>query len=674
MKKIDLHIHTVKSHLDAGFTFSIDKLKEYIKSAELDCIAITNHNLFDLKQFSEIVEAVDIPVFPGIEVNLEGAQILVISDGADLDDFGSKCATIKTACEKDNWINIELFEAIFGDLSRYILIPHYEKKPAIKEETLARLGEHVTAGEVSSAKKFMYCWKDDARLAPVYFSDCRISEDLENMPVRQTYINCDEISFSVVKNCLRDRTKLALSRSDGNKLFQALQNGQQISTGLNVIIGERSSGKSHTLTQINDSFSRIKYIRQFDLVARDAKEDQKRFNEILAKRHSLFSRDYLSELQAVVNDVLDIDLEQDARDAESYIESLLKYASETEKHDAFSKAVLFREDTFSAVEPKGLKELIASTKNLMRNEEYRNVIEKHVSVSTLEKLYSNLLAVFVEKETERRKKVWVNELVKSVKSQLQVRSAAPSVEDFDPYRLAMNQRKVQKFDDMVKRARQPREVLRTSKGAFQIVAEVGSFKGAIELKNLSRRVVAFSDAFAHYDQPYAFLRELKKLDTEIPHEEFYRYFVRIDYNILNKDGIKASGGERSEFFLLQELEESTSFDMLLIDEPESSFDNLFLRKQVNEMIKDIAKNMPVVLVTHNSTVGASIQPDYLICTTKEIQGGEVKWNLFSGFPTNKELESIDGNSISTYDVMMAYFEAGHEAYQERRLGYEDLKN
>ena len=66
--------------------------------------------------------------------------------------------------------------------------------------------------------------------------------------------------------------------------------------------------------------------------------------------------------------------------------------------------------------------------------------------------------------------------------------------------------------------------------------------------------------------------------------------------------------------------------------------------------------------------------DYLICTTKKILGGEIKWNLFSGFPTNKTLESVDGDSISTYEVMMAYFEAGDEAYQERRLVYEDLKD
>ena len=82
----------------------------------------------------------------------------------------------------------------------------------------------------------------------------------------------------------------------------------------------------------------------------------------------------------------------------------------------------------------------------------------------------------------------------------------------------------------------------------------------------------------------------------------------------------------------------------------------------------------MVLVTHNSTVGASIRPDYLICTTKEIQSGTIMWNLYSGFPTNKELKSIDGGTLKTYNVMMSYFEAGHDAYHERKLGYEDLKN
>ncbi len=127
--------------------------------------------------------------------------------------------------------------------------------------------------------------------------------------------------------------------------------------------------------------------------------------------------------------------------------------------------------------------------------------------------------------------------------------------------------------------------------------------------------------------------------------------------------------------MLQAIENAQSTDMLLIDEPESSFDNLFLKNEVNEIIKEISKTMPVVLVTHNNTVGMSVKPDYLLCTKKETEtDGAVNWRIYSGYPTNKELLSTDGKSLSTWEITMGCFEAGPEAYDERREGYEGLKN
>lgn len=69
LKKIDLHIHTVPTFSDVDFTFSLRKLKEYVLSANLDAIAITNHDIFELDQFSEIVQELGCVVFPGIEIN-----------------------------------------------------------------------------------------------------------------------------------------------------------------------------------------------------------------------------------------------------------------------------------------------------------------------------------------------------------------------------------------------------------------------------------------------------------------------------------------------------------------------------------------------------------------------------------------------------------------------------
>ena len=80
MKKIDLHTHTIPTFSDVDFEFSLPKVQEYIERLELDAIAITNHNTFDLKQYFEIRNSVSIIVFPGIEIDLEGGHILVISD------------------------------------------------------------------------------------------------------------------------------------------------------------------------------------------------------------------------------------------------------------------------------------------------------------------------------------------------------------------------------------------------------------------------------------------------------------------------------------------------------------------------------------------------------------------------------------------------------------------
>lgn len=228
MRKIDFHLHTVASPLDAEFEFCQSKLDEYINGAGLECIAITNHNLFDKAQFITISDHIDIPVYPGIEVNLERGQILVISDGEDLDEFDAACRQVTTKCnEFGGSIGVEDFKHIFGDLGKLILIPHYEKKPPIDDQTLACLSPFVTAGEVSSPKKFMYCMKGDDRLVPVYFSDCRIRQDLNALPIRQTFLDCSELNFKAIKECLRDKSKVALSRDDGNSLFRSLRMGSR---------------------------------------------------------------------------------------------------------------------------------------------------------------------------------------------------------------------------------------------------------------------------------------------------------------------------------------------------------------------------------------------------------------------------------------------------------------
>ena len=122
------------------------------------------------------------------------------------------------------------------------------------------------------------------------------------------------------------------------------------------------------------------------------------------------------------------------------------------------------------------------------------------------------------------------------------------------------------------------------------------------------------------------------------------------------------------------MQDAHHHDLLLIDEPESSFDNLFLKNEVNEQIKQIAKTVPVIIVTHNNTVGASIKPDYVLYTKRVIEDKKAKFRIYSGNPSDTKLTTTTGEEISNYYIMLNCLEAGDNAYQERGKSYETLKN
>lgn len=677
MIKIDFHIHTVATASDSHFEFDINAVIKYVSEAKLDAIAITNHNVFDLEQYNKIVESVDCTVYPGIEINLEGGHLLVISEDKELDEFSHYCSQVtEKVVNPSISISVDDLKQIYPKLADYILIPHYDKKPSLPDDAIQKLSEYICAGEVNSPKKFMYCIKDESRLVPLYFSDSRMSVNLRSLPVRQTFLSCEDAGFSSIKSCLNDKRKVALSSSESSSLFQIFDNGQMLSTGLNVILGERSSGKSYTLDKIfseQSVFGKPKYIKQFSLVERDEGKDEQKFDELLRRNHSLLSRDYLDPLKNVVDDVMNIDLDLDQRNVAEYVDSLVKHAKESERHDTFSKAKLFGEEEFPILSQEGLTKLIDSTKNLISNIEFRPIIERNVSLEGLKSLYIELMQEYSRKEEETLKKKWVNQLVGEIKNKLKQRTAATTITDIDFYKIALNISKVRKFRTVVDYAKSERIIENKNLQGFEIVARSIPFNGAGDLKKLSRLKSAFKDAYDVYGDPYQYLQALKKVEG-LEEAEYYKYFVKIEYKILNKDGFEVSGGERSEFNLLQEIQDAQKHDILLIDEPESSFDNLFLKQEVNGIIKNIAQSMPVVIVTHNSTVGASIKPDYLLYTRKELENSEIKYRVYSGSPTSKTLLSVDGKSLNTIDITMNCLEAGNIAYNERRETYENLKN
>ncbi|MCR5192247.1 MAG: phosphotransferase [Bacteroidales bacterium] len=679
MKRCDLHIHTVASVSDRTFTFDKNVLVDYVEKTGLDVVAITNHNLFDYTQFYEIKNALpNTVVLPGIEVDLERGHILVISNNDDgtLFDFNGKCEEVKNLIKtKDDDINYDTFIRIFGDLSKYLLIPHYEKEPKLHKDIIVKLDRNIIAGEVSSVKKFIYMKKEGSELTPVYFSDFRIEKDVtpDMYPVSHTFFDIDQVNVNTLKLCLMDKTKVSLTSEKGIELFQIFPNGQMLSTGLNIMFGKRSTGKTHTLNAIANRFEgKAKYIKQFELL-NTGKNDSDQFENDLKVRQENSAEDYLREFGIIVTDILKTcSADEDEMKLQKYLEAVISSAQQSDVNDVFSKSKLFNESDFKEQSHDEIRKLISATLTLLESQLYKPIINKHLPETSLKALLKELIEQCRKEHIQGQYFKEVNNMIKTVKESLQLKSAAPRIPDIDLYQNFINKKKREIFAQVALAVKKKKTISTEKAGHFTISVSVRPFANATDLKTIGLRQVSLTNAFAKYGDPIQYLDELKAAGIES--DRIYKLFAAIDYRILNSLGLPVSGGERSEFNFLQKIKDAILCDILIIDEPESSFDNIFLKNEVNKFIKEMAESMPVIISTHNNTIGGSIKPDYILYTEKKIEADGPHFNIYSGYPTAKDLKDVEGNSIENYEITLNSLEAGEQAYSERKDIYETLKN
>ena len=679
MKRCDLHIHTVASVSDRIFTFDKDVLVDYVEKTGLDVIAITNHNLFDYMQFQEIKDALpNTIILPGIEVDLERGHILVIANNDDgtLFDFNGKCEEVKNLIKtKNDDISYNTFIRIFGDLSKYLLIPHYEKDPKLHKDVIEKLDRNIIAGEVSSVKKFIYMQKEDSELTPVYFSDFRIEKGVtpDKFPVSHTFFDIDQVNVNTLKHCLLDKTKVSLTSEKGTELFQIFPNGQMLSTGLNIMFGKRSTGKTHTLNAIANRFEgKAKYIKQFELL-NTGKNDSDQFENDLKVRQENSAENYLREFGVIVTDMLKTcSADEDEMKLHKYLEAVMSSAQQSGVNDVFSKSKLFNESDFKEQSHDEIKKLITATLSLLESQLYKQIINKHLQETSLKTLLKELIEQCRKENVQRLYFKEVNNMIKTVKESLQLKSAAPRIPDIDLYQYFINKKKREVFALVALAVKKKRTISTEKAGHFTISISARPFTNATDLKTIGLRQVSLINAFAKYGNPIQYIEELKAAGVES--DRIYKLFAAIDYKILNSSGLQVSGGERSEFNFLQKIKDAILCDILIIDEPESSFDNIFLKNEVNKFIKEMAKCMPVIISTHNNTIGGSIKPDYILYTEKKMETEGPHFNIYSGYPTAKALKDVEGNSIENYEITLNSLEAGEQAYSERKDIYETLKN
>ena len=680
MITIDFHIHTCPSQQkNESFCFSLEKLKEYTTKRNIDAIAITNHNLFDITNYQSIKNSLRIQVYPGIEVDVGGGHMLVISSENNVASFDQACSKISQIIAQNDTLDTNQFLSIFNDRHNYLFIPHYKKKPVVSRDILDKLAPDIFCGEVDNQNKFIRLYKEKNELTPVLFSDWRPTQDNE-IPFRSTFIDINNVDFWSIKEALKDKEKVFINKEKSRDFFSILDDGTQACAGLNVIVGKRSSGKTFTLDTIFKCFNNpqktksIKYIKQFELIERDSEEKEEvKFNAMLADKSSLFIQEYLDEFKTIVDRIQTIDLENERMKANGFLSTLIEFANNVEKHDSFAKVPLFSQQQFETSETNEIEALIQNVQNILDNVTYADLIKKHLNKKALIELFKDL--VLISREIALRNTVtqYSNKIIEIVKKQLTVESNQDPITSFNLIKYAQNVYDIEMFERIACAIKSERTINEKRIGKFKVVAKRLPVSSASDLQRIYKKNVQFSQHYSLYKNPYLYLMSIKQANV-IPVDQLFKSFVRIEYVVLNESGMRVSGGERAEFNLEQKLNDADEYEMLLIDEPESSFDNLFLKDYINSKIKNLSKKMPVFVSTHNNVVGASLKADYILFTDKTIVNGQTVFRVFGGEITSKELKTTNNETIKNRLVQLDCFEGGEESYIDRSHSYENIKN
>lgn len=669
MLKIDLHIHTDPASYENSFVFSLDKLEKYVHNNGLQVIAITNHNHFNKSQFLDIQNKLsDIVVLPGIEIDIENSHLLLIGNVDQVEEINNANDLLskEIRSEKD-WISFDKFVRIFPLYKNYLLIPHYKKKPAMQTATINKFEGNLDCGEVRSAKQFEVVAKQSGKLVPVLFSDIRISDDLKVFPIRNTYVDINEFEFSVLKIALSDKNKVFINDSKNDYEFEILPDGTTASSKLNVIIGKRSSGKTFNLDRINASRddNNIKYIKQFSLTGNS---EITKFNELVKNEQTLLIEQYLAPFKNLTDNVLEIDQFFDTG-VDSYLTSLKEYAENQSLKDSYSKSKLFTETCFNANDNYDTRDVIEATLKLLETDHNRKLVDEYLEPLNLKKL---LKALLNKREIEYRQfklKEEVDKIIESTKLKLSEKSSLKSIKDVDLYEIQKKRVIIDKYNELCNHLKCKSLIETLDIYRFKVELNKTKFKNATEVKRTLDTKIPLVEAFKFYDKPFSYIKELEKI--QIDKSKIYKAIVNFKIIVLNERNTELSGGERAEYNLLHELKSADNYDVLLLDEPEASFDNPFIKTYIVDIIKKISNKTTVFLSTHNNTLGMLLKPNKIIYT--EACDNNI-YKVFTGDFGAKYLKSKDGEIRNTYDHVMDVMEAGETAYKERSTVYESIKN
>jgi len=345
------------------------------------------------------------------------------------------------------------------------------------------------------------------------------------------------------------------------------------------------------------------------------------------------------------------------------------------RSESSQKYLLFKETEFELSSIEYIETALSNIKEVIEKDEIWKLLSNSVQKkNNFVDVYSELRNLYIEfrKDNEIKKKV--NKIMTEVKSTVTARTGISNVQECSINKIIHRQQLEKKINEflngIVTKSPQKNERLH----GYQIQVNLVPYESASQFqKEIGTKEAVNNDLMEAYKNKdfITFLNNLKckKFYNEA---NFAEYLVRKEVKLLDSDGVPASGGQAVGFALMLRLNEAKNKPIILIDEPESSLDNAYIKSELNSELKQLARNSMVVVITHNSTLGTLLEPDYLIVTSKDNNGN---YSIMSGeFSSSKIKDSINGLEEKSHDKFIEAMESGIDSYTKKGEIYANLNS
>lgn len=717
--KIDLHCHTKEIKAgDKGRGVDAAMFSQKLQAAGVCIAAITNHNSFDIAQYRNFVQVAgsSIMIWPGVELDVRGhygdkeafGHITIIVDPENVVEF-AEIISHKCKGDLENFaVDIDEVIPMLEVIPRYFIACHHMKAPALSEADIRHLeiGANefsVVVREPSSSRKAgmivnanSNCW---------YGSDIKSWEhyDGRDLPELTFEISSFGAFLDLLgKNNTAVTLKTCLNKKGPTKvhieLYGDLALDLDLYNDVNVIFGEKATGKSDILHAIDDYFTTAgKLVERF---------------YIEGKKDSLQSRIDRRPSEADISSFSDMFCEEELSVISSWTQGNLpslkkfKEAKENANKVALLKRLGISRATFSDFLDENLmaakREAVADDIDAL-NEAIsiarKNILdpsETSILIDLLERLKKTIIAKHERTWVEYQAKQLARFTINHIKTTLAAKEGIPVTpsdiglsQTFQEYTsVCIAARKIKRCIACEKTL-QPVPIGKlSSKGEVRLVTRIGIKNLSTDLhpKEWTKRKYIdssvtqqmFLDFSKHlnsvlrsllFTECASAIGTLKNFMDEHGITSLHKF---INYlNVLENDfssDFKPSNGEQS-ILLVDAALNNKECDVILLDEPDSGMGADYINDILIPEIRARAnEHKIIVIVTHDPNMVVRTHP-YSCLYRMESGSQSYKSYVGSSFEEYMQNPDDEDDKKSWVDSVLSICEGGSVAFNERMITY-----